>query len=599
MFAAKFDIVLSYEQNDDRNVRIGRIWTREICRSCVDIKGRVVRSFVILAFVLLVSSCGKVFAWSDSLRAEVSFHGGFSGNKFIHPLWSYSNQWGKFAQYEQGEFVLNPKCAYSVTLSDNLSLEAGLSLLGKSDFKESKLHEAYLKGCAYMVDFVAGLEAFTPFCKDDGIGTGAFLMSSNARPLPKVGLGFFDYKPVPFTFNLLYLKFGLYHGLMFDDEYGNFYNYPKKVHLHEKFLYGKLNLPYVKPSFGLTHSALLGGVSRNGVEIPIDYWATFFAKGSSRIGDAGFKGEQTNVAGAHQGLWHYGVELDFDNVGAELYYNRPFSGRSGISPVSVRNRDHQAGVILNLKGCKLVKRINLEYFKTDYQMGRGTPDPYGENKDGEMVCVVPGDLPTDNDERMKWLLEHFERETIEEWEKRNNCSLYDDYEAVSDFFLDMWGRGYRFGGRRPYLSNGLYYQGWSADGLSTGTPLFHSAKTMQIYAKGTVIQNFMFFTNVRINAVHLGLEGEFSDIIDYRFKFTYSKNHGSLNECYKGGSYSWIPLENYYYAKAKTECYTAFFINCKLGSNILFNGVVAYDFGQLYHTFGARAGLTYFFENVR
>ena len=41
MFAAKFDIVLSYEQNDDRNVRIGRIWTREICGSGVDIKGRV------------------------------------------------------------------------------------------------------------------------------------------------------------------------------------------------------------------------------------------------------------------------------------------------------------------------------------------------------------------------------------------------------------------------------------------------------------------------------------------------------------------------------------------------------------------------------
>jgi len=41
--------------------------------------------------------------------------------------------------------------------------------------------------------------SYSPVAGDNRFTSGSFLMSSNARPVPRVGIGFFDYVKLPFT----------------------------------------------------------------------------------------------------------------------------------------------------------------------------------------------------------------------------------------------------------------------------------------------------------------------------------------------------------------------------------------------------------------
>lgn len=529
----------------------------------------------------------------DSLSIEVRTSASVATNGSLQPLWSYSNQWGLFTQYKQAEVVAYAKAKYNICRFKYFSAETGLALVGKSEIKKSMIHEAYVAGKAFVLDYSIGMQAFSPLAKNDDVTSGSYLMSSNARPTPRIGVGFFDYWSIPYTRDWLQIKGAFYVGRLFneydaDDEFA--YNFTRDVVLHEKLAYGRLGGWYAKPFFGLVHSVMIGGKMPDGTEIPTDFWASFRGKGSEKFRDnPAFRGEATNAAGAHQGLWDMGIDFDIKNVSGSLYLQRMFRDNAGTKPFSQFNKDFIIGARVETD-VKWLKAINIEWFKTSYQSGEGTPDPTGYDKYGVQMYVYPGDVPTNPDAFNKWVNDHFNQADITQWESKLNAKFTP--ENSTWFLRQMWHNG-DWGGRKNYLDNGLYRQGWSQGGLSMGTPLFHSKQTVAKYIdSGHWTPGHSFFPNSRVNAVTLGVKGFISEKINYLFKYSVSKNHGSLSEKFNG-AFGLKEIDNYFFTTSKMEHYAMLDLNYKLSDNMIINGRISADYGELYDSFALRMGIAY------
>lgn len=531
---------------------------------------------------------GVTKAQDDFLNIEVSASASVSSNDELTPLWSYSNQWGLYSQYEQAEVVVHGRAKCNLINRNNLSLQLGLGVVGTTNFDNSMIHEAYAKGRFYMLDFSVGMEAFSPLAQYDDLTSGNYLMSSNARPTPRIGVGIFDWWSIPYTRDWLQIKGACYLGKLFNEDNEK---YTDDVVLHEKFAYGRIGGWYVKPYFGLVHSVMMGGTLPDGSEILVDFGASFVGRGSDKFRDIShMRGEATNAAGAHQGLWDMGFDAEWGEKKAHFYYQRMFKDNGGTNPFGTLNKDHIMGVHVTL-GSKWLSAVSVEWMRTSDQLGEGTPDPIGYDKNGKLIAVYPGDVPLDDDGFWKWMNAHFTQDDIDAWETETGWVL--NQGCYLKFLREHWNNG-THGGRKGYLNNGLYYQGWSSGDLSLGTPLFHSYITQGKYMEGKGnSQNLNFFTNNRVDAVTIGMSGGDGERLSYRLKYTFSRNHGSLIEKYVGGAFGLYRLNNYCYAESKVEHYVMLKADYRLTNALSLNAMLSADWGELYDAVALRVGMKY------
>ena len=561
----------------------------------------------LIAALPSVSFAQSVACWLDSLSAREELSASIATNKDLRPLWSYSNRWGVYTQYERAEFFASARADIRILHTPHTNLHAGLGLVASTDDSRRVPHEAYLSGNVFMFDYLAGMKAYSPLAADDDVSSGNYLMSSNARPTPRIGLGIFDYFSVPFTRDWLQVKGGVFVGRLFDDDFDDDYTslFTTSVTLHEKFAYVRIGGWYVKPYIGLVHSVLIGGTTPDGHKIPTDFWASFFGRGSEdfRDYDGGWlRGEATNAAGAHQGIWDFGADFSLGDFKAHLYYQRIFTDAVGVDPLSKYVKDYYLGLTLHTPS-PLFRKVNVEYVKTYDQMGDGTPDPIGRDKNGALMAVYPGDFPLEQNALMDWLHEHFTDEDLADWQARSGKPL--NYHTVNTFLRDHWGNGEK-SGRKVYLNNGLYYQGWTQNGLSLGTPLFHSAKTMRAYMSDSDrAQMLIFLANTRVAAVNIGLVGNVSPRHSYQFRYTFSRNHGNIVEKYDGGAFSMTPYKDYFYESAKIQNYLLLSTSYDVSDGFLnlfrLRFEVAADFGELYSSTAFRVACIHYlnFRHVR
>ena len=526
-----------------------------------------------LLFSFLIFSCGQLIAQgrNDSLHINLEWTG-VAGNRSLQPLWNYANQWGIYSAFDKNESVLVMRANYRIVNQHDFSIEAGVAGVAKWLFDEGFLHEGYLKGRWKMIELQAGLMAYTPIEVNDRLTSGSFLMSSNARPIPRIGLGIFDYYALPFTGNRVAIRGGMYQGCPKDDANPNS---TRDVLLHEKFAYMRFDHYKLKPYVGLTHSAFYGGVLPNGTRIKTDFWATFTASGSAEVGG----GEATNAAGGHMGLWDFGLDYDGNDFVMKLYYQKPFADGSGMRLLDGRNHDHVLGLYYEHQEKKLLSAWSLEWFKTDHQSGYGTADPV-DLQTGQGVW--PGTITDSN--YKEWMNNRFPGVDTQGW----------DRDDVFEFLKQEWNHGQDFGGRDPYMNNGMYSQGWTHRGLSTGTPLFHTTQMARAYAPNGVFVEGMNFVNNRVVAIHAGAEGYFNDRLSYLFKYTCSWNKGSYVGTYRAFD-SWEKTPGYYFADPKVEHYTFYRMDYRVGvrRKLTFFGSVAYDFGELYRSLGGHLGVKF------
>lgn len=538
----------------------------------------------------ITSSAGN--NWVDSLNVSVEMSVGAATNSKLQPLWSHSQEWGVYTQYKQGEVLSHIKADIRLANFKYFTMHAGLGLVGKTEIKRSMLHEAYLAGKIFVFDYTAGMQAYSPVAQYDRMTSGNFLMSTNARPTPRVGVGIFDYWSIPKTNNWLQTKGGLYLGKMMNEDYDERYTnrYTKDVIFHEKFAYGRLGGWHLKPYLGLIHSSMMGGTLANGTKLPTDFWKSFVAKGSQQFAGS-LRGDATNAAGAHQGLWDAGIDVQFESIDATIYCKRPFTDATGRHYFDERSRDMYLGTVISLNKAKHIKSFSIEWMKTSTQGGEGTPDPAGYDINGKYLCLYPGDYPDGAEATAKWMYGHFDKNELDEW-----AETFGPFENIGDiqwFLQHKWNHGLFFGGRSNCLSNYLYPQGWTVEGQTMSSVYFHTQRTVDIYGEGYVWQKKTAVPNYRINAITIAADGTINEKIAWFAKIGITKNHGNLVEKYKDGAYSWELLDNYYFEKSKKEYYTTLSTSYRMNQNISFKATYAEDFGDLYKSIGLRLSAVY------
>ncbi len=537
------------------------------------------------------------------------------GTNSLQPMWSYSNQWGLENMYDQANLSVYAKAtagwhtnrqismkwcglhdSYTTdTIVPLFSVKAGLGAQLSTEKDRMMIHEGYLTGNLWVFDYTIGLHAFTPIFSNNELSSGSYLMSNNSRPLPRVGLGLFRYWSLPFTWNLVQIRGSMFFGYIGDE--GN-KNFTDDVLFHEKCAYGRLGTPFVKPFVGIVHSVMMGGRLSNGSKLPLDFWNSFRGKsGSKKLFDDKFRGEVTNAAGGHQGMWDVGLDIDISNVKLTAYYQRPFAD-SKAQPLFFKHedgyeaKDMTIGIDLHLANNNILKHVNVEVVKTSRQGDKVTPDAVLVDKHGKTVYIFPGDLTQDNWEEFRD--EHVHDEALEGFKNKYRPVI--NSGDLVHCIMWYYNEGiFAYGGRTNYMSNGLYRQGWCKDGLCMGSAFFHTAATTSMYAPAGTVTSQTNLTNVRLWAVNLGFSGDITDKLSYRFKYAYSHNYGNYIDRYDG-SYSWVKHENYYFGDdGLREQYLLLETQYKMKDNLTLCTQIASDFGQVYNSTSLKISATYNF----
>ncbi|MCU4157890.1 hypothetical protein J1N10_18090 [Carboxylicivirga sp. A043] len=528
---------------------------------------------------------GLLFFFSELPAQEKTFEYDaslllISSSNDIRPMWLVSNQWGKFDQFGSSEGLVELGAQYSLVQTKTFNLTAGLRGLVNFDYSESALQEAFVKGNFWFVDFTIGKEQFSPIIINDELSSGMFLMNSNARPVPRITVGIFDYLPLGFTKNWVEVKGGMSQGWLNDDRIEKS-NSANDVLLHEKFAYMRLGNTKIQPYAGLVHSALFGGTRPNGTEIPIDFWATFTASGSATLGG----GEETNAAGAHMGMWDFGFtwENAFGNL--QFYWQKPFADGSGLKIYNGDNKDYILGVLAHPKGLNWLTGLSVEVFKTDYQSGYGIPDPlypvdYNGHSAGSIIWMR--DIEDDFDGFMHALFPDTEGTTG--WTE----------EGVMRELEIRLNEGHQYGGRDDYMNNGSYYNGWVYNGMNMGTALYHTAEKVRKYANSWEEYGQVNFYNNRVNGFHIGAEGVILPQLRYRVKSTYAINKGTYGEAFRGRS-SWTRTEEYFFTESKKQLYSMLELSWDTPwlDGLQLSAKLAIDSGQLYDSTGGQLSVIY------
>ncbi|WP_430934108.1 hypothetical protein [Saccharicrinis sp. 156] len=528
-----------------------------------------------ISIILIISLffTGKLLA-QNNIEVDIESKVLISSKDNLLPLYQYSNQWGIVSPFEQTQALVLAGAKYNLLQKSNIRLQLGVSGVVKNKAGDSFLHEAYLKGqFINVIDFSIGKQAYTSISIDDNLTSGGFMMNSNARPVPRAMIGIFDYWPVSFLGDVIEVKGGISHGVLNDDRTTTGRgNSADDLLVHEKWAYirgGKLK---VKPYVGLFHGALYGGTRPNGTEITTDFWATFWARGSEKIGG----GEATNVAGAHDGFWDLGINYETEMGYFQFYVHKPFADGTGLKITKERNRDYKIGIYARLKKTRLIQRVSVELLKTDYQSGSGIPDPVYP---GTYSIIFVDDIED---------YDAFMRDTFGEvTEGYTSWHLMRYLEKVQN-------HGQKYGSRDDYNNNGSYYNGWTYHQMPMGTPLYHTYWQAQAYAPDWKPNNKVVFMNNRIKGFHFGIEGVITDGLSYIFKSTYTLNKGAYGEQYVD-RYSWEEEPDFFYEGGKKQVYSYLGLTYKNRNwrNITLQGSVSIDSGELYDAFGCMLGIKY------
>ena len=554
----------------------------------------------ILIILTLCAISLTAHAQRDSLNVFASSSASIASNHNIRPLLSYSNQWGEYTQFDHAEALIATGLAYRHTFRNpRLTFSAGFSAQLSTDSLRTMLSQLYANFQLLMFDVRLGLENYTPIETNWSTAIGSFLMSNNARPYPRAWAGILRYWSIPlnrlpFSWashleNILQIRGGLSFAHV-DDEGRS--DYTDNVLLHEKFAYARIGRYFLKPYVGLYHSVCIGGTLSNGTKIPVDFINSFLGKrGDPEIfGNGKFRGETTNAAGGHQGLWDLGVDIALPFADAKVYYQQPFVDSKTIKPIGHSRTDLQAGILVHPHGLKALQEFSIEFITTKWCGGEGIPDPLVPNQKGGYTYLYPSEYDTNDIPHLKQ--DVLLSSDVAAWEATHGeIKTHND---IKEFFQATYNHDCEYGGRLLYLENYCLEQGWTHAGLSTGAPLLHTNELVSRYAPQGTMPLKARFPNIRIRAFNFGLRGQVGPIL-YNFRLTASHNYGNFREKYIGEdpSSSWNPQPNYLFATTQHQTYSRLSLAANITPHWQLSTSYALDLGDLYKSFSARLSILY------
>jgi hypothetical protein len=324
-----------------------------------------------IIFLLVLSSF--IEAQSDTIKYDVSILGVTSTGAYS-PFWIQSREYGKVSSSPTSADMLigiNKAFGANKRLFD-YGFKADL-LLQQADIKTSAyFHELYVKARLSIFDFIAGAREEQFGNQDSSLSCGGFLISQNARPMPKVTIGIEHFTVIPCTYGLLEIKGAIAHGWFIDNKYVS------NLYLHHKYLYGRIGgkLP-IHFQYGLDHVAQWGGNIPGLGKQPSgfkDFVSIFMGRQGGK--DANVS-DQINALGNHIISQSMKLEVDISDFRLSGYWqDLSEDGPIKLMWYAPNKPDGLWGVSLRNKKFPFVQGLLYEYLNTSDQSG-----PY-HDKDG-------------------------------------------------------------------------------------------------------------------------------------------------------------------------------------------------------------------------
>ncbi|MBZ4677319.1 MAG: hypothetical protein JG782_1939, partial [Anaerophaga sp.] len=144
--------------------------------------------------------------------------------------------------------------------------------------------------------------------------------------------------------------------------------------------------------------------------------------------------------------------------------------------------------------------------------------------------------------------------------------------------------------------NGMYPSGWSYKGHIMGSPFNLTRQQLEAVRPDMEFHSIVNIKNDRYKGLHLGAKGNAGTQLTWKTKITWIRNFGTYFEQYPG-RYTWEETENYWFKDGRDQWYTMLQFSWipKDADNLNINLAVAYDGGEIYHSAGLKAGLSYNF----
>lgn len=302
------------------------------------------------------------------------------------------------------------------------------------------------------------------------LSTGGLTISGNARPIPQVRLGVWDYLKVPGTDGWISFRGHVAYGRFTDENWQEGFVKPMNRHnsgvlYHSKALYlllGKRERLPLTFEAGLQMEAQFGGARYMDGEVfkvstsLNDYLKVLWPTAG---GENTHENEQANIEGNQVGSYHFSLNYRLKGWSLRTYYEHYFEDHSMLG-FQYPWKDGLIGVEITPPANKLVSGLVYEYL--------GSKDQSGP---------------------VQWA---------------GNDAMPEEVLARDNYY------------------NHYFYCGWQHWGMALGNPLF----TSPIYNTNGEI----YFFNNRIIAHHLGVSGDPFEGVKYRLLLTHSKNWGTYTE---------------------------------------------------------------------
>lgn len=391
------------------------------------------------------------------------------------PFWQANNQWGAVPEMSNTLVVKQRIQKDYDSTSKFFKFGYGgevMSVLGQQ--AKVILPEYYINSRLGKFEICAGRKREIIGAVDSTLSSGSISWSSNAIPIPKVQIGLPNY--TKFIFKWLSIK-GLYgHGWFGNQEY------VKDYYLHQKTFFARLGKPSskIKLHGGVVHNVQWGGVPKfdlpeeddrlyNG-KYPADLYTYAnvvipFKKLWNSKDSTYNKFETKNRFGNHVGSVDIAGEIDFKDSKILIY--KQFIYETG-SLVSLTNTDDGLyGISVASKKNGVFRRLVLEYLFTKNQ---GT------------------------------------------------------YQSAIARLLNVKDR--QNGNNSFYFNHAQYYDGWSYNKRTIGTPFLTPQENIRDENK--LDSDWVFVNNNRIWATYGAIQAQFGKIGVVN-KVSYSKNFRGFN----------------------------------------------------------------------
>lgn len=319
-----------------------------------------------LIFLLSITTELKAQTFDSFIEFGTTLHGG----SYV-PLWQVSNVHG-FSSVDNHAY-LRGGVFYDKKLN-NWKFSTGIDVGVTTGFSSKLIIQQAYFDASYKKWFgisFGSKELDSPLLNQQ-LSSGGLTWSGNARPIPQLALGIFDY--IPLRRNILF-KGKISYGLLTDNNYqkkqvGDNYWYTKDIKYHHKSFFFRFGKPQGRWVFdlGMSLDCFFGGYNIGGGIFSgdlgnslKDYWRAFIPQNGN------WSSSQTYFQGNFMGSEHLKLTYNHPQVTVSAYLENYYDDFSGM--LKQNGGDGLWGMEFALKESKAINKVVIEYYQTTHQSG--------------------------------------------------------------------------------------------------------------------------------------------------------------------------------------------------------------------------------------